>query len=177
MPLDATPGGTASNSYLTVAEADAYFLTSYMRPLWKSVASDQKEVLLIEATRLLDLYVEWTGVLFDPTIGSVGTPNQALRWPRYWAEDLDGRWIDSSTVPQGVKNLTAELAYHILSNAGYDPTQNPLDSVRLSTITLKFNQTVIQSGFPQRVVDMITAWGTYRLPTPGAAYSVPLVRV
>jgi hypothetical protein len=177
MPLDATVGGASANSYLTVAEADAYFQASYNKPKWAGVAANVKETLLMESTRLLDLYVDWKGVLFDPTVGSISNPSQALRWPRYWAEDLDGRLIDSATIPDGVKNLVCELAYSILSSAGYKSDQNPLDSIRLSTITIKFNNDVIQSGFPQSVVDMISVWGTYRLPTPGAAFCVPLVRV
>lgn len=168
MPLDATVGGANANSYLTVVEADAYFSTRYKVTAWGQVASSVKEALLIEATRLLDSLVDWKGELYNSS--------QALRWPRHWALDQDGRVIDSNVIPVGVKNLVCEVALYILTNSGYDASDNPLTSLRLSTITLKFNEKVISGGFPKNVVDLISPWGWYKVSQPGGIGMATLVR-
>ena len=97
-----TPGAADANSYLTVAEAQAYFDTRLHSEVWDTL---DQEAALINATRLIDAYVCFTG--------SSATSTQALAWPRIGMLSLQGFPIPSSgalSIPIQLKNATAELA-------------------------------------------------------------------
>src|SRR5438128_1270421 len=102
MPVDATPGGPASNSFATVAEADAYHVARLHNPEWAAASNGDKEAALEWATRVLDRL---------PWQGSRAGITQLLRWPRYAVYDLDGFYVSSLTIPAFLRDATAELAY------------------------------------------------------------------
>lgn len=178
MTLDATPAGSAANSYCTVAEADAYFNTSFNRPVWGATSTPNKEIALIEAVRLLDSQVKWYGYL--------ATNTQVLRWPRAYVPSPDSypshrSNMDSGlggpyAIPQPVKELACELAYHILSNLGYSSSENDLTRIKVGPILLDFSEKVKNQGFPQVVRDMISRWGEYSVGSSNEVRSVGLVR-
>ena len=172
MTLDATPAGSAANSYCTVAEADAYFNTSFNRPVWGATSTPNKEIALIEAARLLDSQVKWYGYL--------ATNTQVLRWPRAYVPSPDsglgGPYLNSDVIPQPVKELACELAYHILSNLGYSSSENDLTRIKVGPILLDFSEKVKNQGFPQVVRDMISRWGEYSVRSSNEVRSVGLVR-
>ncbi len=111
--LDATIGGTASNSYATVAEAQAYFDERLHPDDWDNAATpgDNQTRALIEATRRIDLE-RFEGTRVDR--------DQALKWPRFEADDFDGWVYESNLIPDIVKRATYEMAIALLG-ASSDP--------------------------------------------------------
>jgi hypothetical protein len=178
MALDATLGGTSANSYVTVAEADDYFSTSFGRTSWSSTISDNKEIVLIESTRLLDLLVSWKGYVKSDT--------QALRWPRTYVPNIDGpyngvdtvieSYISDSIVPKDVKNAVFELAYSLLSNGGFQSSENELSKVQVGPVSIDFSETVKSNGLPKIVRDMIARWGEYTVGSSNSVHTVGLLR-
>lgn len=183
MTLTATAGSASANSYCTLAEAETYFGNSYGRAVWTSASDANKNIVLIEATRLLDTLVKWQGYL--------ATATQALRWPRTYVRDPDsypgstafmdiglgGPYLDSTTVPQPIKEIACELAYSILSNGGFSAVENDVTKVRVGTIIVDFSEKVKGQGFPQIVRDMITRWGEYMIGSSNSVHSVTISRV
>ena len=104
--IDATVGGASANSYLTVAEADAYMETHPLFSNWDGATAQEQINALIEGTRLLDDYFSW--------IGDIASDTQALRWPRTNAEDPDGRAVASDIIPDPVKRATAVMGTETL---------------------------------------------------------------
>ena len=172
MALDATLGGASANSYVTVAEADAYFATSFGRTAWGSASAANKEIVLIESTRLLDLLVSWKGYVKSDT--------QALRWPRTYVPNIDGRYLESyisdSIVPKDVKNAVFELAYSLLSNGGFQASENELAKVKVGPVSIDFSDTVKSNGLPKMVSDMIARWGEYTVASSNSVHTVGLLR-
>lgn len=174
MALDATLGGASANSYVTVAEADAYFATSFGRTAWGSALPANKEIVLIESTRLLDLLVSWKGYVKSDT--------QALRWPRTYVPTIDGvdtvleSYISDSIIPKDVKNAVFELAYSLLSNGGFQASENELSKVKVGPVSIDFSDTVKSNGLPKMVRDMIARWGEYSVVSSNSVHTVGLVR-
>lgn len=104
MALDATAGGTSSNSYATLAQAEAYMATLSFKTAWTG-ADAVKEAALQQATRLLDtLYF----------VGTKTANTQALQWPRWGVIDRNGFPVDSASIPQQLVNATSEFALRLL---------------------------------------------------------------
>lgn len=103
MALDATPGGVNADSYVTVAEADAYFGNRLHASAWTALGTSDKEKALKMATVRLD-EEHWDGARAEDI------SLQALRWPRYGAVDIDGHGIEGDEIPRQLKEATYELA-------------------------------------------------------------------
>ena|SRR5215204_673724 len=106
MSLDATVGGSSSNSYVTVLEADAYFADRLYASAW---TGDDKATALVTAARRLDQ---------EDYLGYRATNEQAMKWPRYDTGDEDGRWYASDSIPQPVRDAQCELALYLLETDG-----------------------------------------------------------
>ena len=52
MAINALIGGTSSNSYITVDQADALYLDTFQNEKWVALSTEQKEIALISATLL-----------------------------------------------------------------------------------------------------------------------------
>lgn len=133
LTLIATVGGATSNSYVTAADADAYFDGRAFASAWTSATTGQKEQALVYATTLLDRE-RWLGAK-----GSTFTLalTQALAWPRRWATTLEADagpeiiseyFIDTAlgyyselTIPPPIVRATCELALEILRAGTTDP--------------------------------------------------------
>lgn len=101
-------GISNANAYLSVTEADAYF-TARNNQTWLSRNTPDKEKAILYATAFLDSNFYW--------LGHIATSDQALGWPRILVYDHEGRSIDSDSVPQRVKDATAELALEALDKS------------------------------------------------------------
>lgn len=101
-------GLAAADSYISEADADTYFANHGSPSAWSAATSAQKESALRYATGWLDGKYAWVGELVSTT--------QALAWPRYDAEDREGRLLASNAVPQKVKDAACEAALLHLSN-------------------------------------------------------------
>lgn len=174
-----TPGGASANSYISVANADAYvdlyLLSETARDAWADLEADTKARLLIQATRQIDWYYSWQGYKTND--------NQALAWPRQavW----DGRLLlDSNTIPSAVADATVEMALW-LSSVGDDSPQTgdyQFDEIAVGSIRVNFNEKANGSSkiyMPDKVVSLLQAFGTPAnpdLPSSSKARSIQLER-
>lgn len=152
--IDATVGGASANSYVTEVEADAYWDKHFHNANWNARSSADKQTLCIMATRVLDYYVDW--------VGRKASDVQALRWPRYDVEDIDGYWIDGDEIPTFLKEATSELADHL---ASYNPAVAP-DTLGFSKIKVDVLELVIDkmdrdsiTVIPDSVAKMVEPYG------------------
>jgi hypothetical protein len=105
----ATPVGDATcNSYITVAEGDAFLEGELGTLAWATATTDRKNRALIAATKYLDQLL-W--------IGSKATTTQALLWPRSSAACGEKSYA-ITVIPPEVKYGTFLLAEALLD----DPT-------------------------------------------------------
>lgn len=144
-----------ANSYVTVAEADAY-LEANIHAWTKWSAQDQatKEALLIWATRYLDQRVEWNGT---------PTGNNSLRWPREGVKDLDGDWIAGDVIPEQLKWATIELAWNLLTTDSTAPTSSAgLERLKVDVIELEFTKYYTASALPSSVTALLFGLGFFR---------------
>ena len=89
------------DTYITLAEADAYFATTLNNSAWDALSDATKEITIKSATRKLETLI-YTGVKQVDT--------QALEFPRYYGNShYDG-------TPTEVKNACAEIALSLYNN-------------------------------------------------------------
>ena len=72
-------GGAASNSYVTLAEADTYASSQPWEAQWDEFTEDQQTVALYQGVRWLETLL-WVGIRCDPSTTDSSSP-QALAWP------------------------------------------------------------------------------------------------
>jgi hypothetical protein len=101
------------NSYVTLKEANSYFLDRIDVAAWTSANDTQKSQALVTATSMLD-NLSWIGVAVSDS--------QTLAFPRlgsYFDPRL-GRTVElnSAVIPSRISTATYELAYHLLNNDG-----------------------------------------------------------
>ena len=182
MAIDATVSGTSSNSYHTVATAQAYFDTRLHCDDWTNATALDKEKALLQACRIIDSYCLWLGI---KTV-----TEQALEWPRrgichdgniyYEYNDSiyeygsfgEGQWVlASDAIPQQILDGQCELALVLLG----DDTQSDalLDSLNIAGIKIdlssKSKGNVI---IPSAVWSIMAPLGKLR----GASGTVKLLR-
>lgn len=124
IPEDGTGLATA-NSYVSTAEADAYF-TARNSATWSAAATAAKEAALLEATSYLQ------GIYKGTWVGDLYSTEQALDWPRTGAYDPEGRPLDG--VPQAVKDATCQLALEHVTNGSLQPSMPRSGRVKRRTI-------------------------------------------
>lgn len=140
----------SSNSYVTVAEADAYFDARLHASAWTSASTGDKNAALIWATRLIDSNVCFTG---SPTSSS-----QPLAWPRTGMIGRNGGTVASDAIPQQLKDATCEMALLLLAG---DPTAASqtaaigLTGLKAGPVELKFSDSA--SLYSQTVPDPVLA--------------------
>jgi len=103
-----TAASATANTYCSLAEAETYMESKFHKTAWTAATDSQKDIVLAEATRLLDQHYSFVGFKY--------TELQALRWPRTEVLTPDGYDVAWTTIPQFLKDATAELALYILSS-------------------------------------------------------------
>jgi hypothetical protein len=101
--IDATIAGDSSNSYISLADADAYFATLLDGADWAAFTTDKRERALISATAVIER-LQLRGKQYDRT-----TP-QALHFPRATDYDAEGDCI----IPPAIQNAQCEQALWML---------------------------------------------------------------
>ena len=152
MAIDATVNGASSNSFCTVAEADAYWSTNLYPTTWESATTANKEKALKMATRILDEKCAWAGTR--------ATSAQALGWGR---TDVvyDGITVSSTAIPQQIINATSQFAGDLLvSDLTANSEGKGLNSLKVGEITLDFDKTDTAGVMPEIVQEMLRGWGT-----------------
>ena len=104
--INATAGAANANSYITIAEAQAYADSDIDASQWDTAIVDQRTRALITATRNLDL------------VGYVGTrttTTQALAWPRKDFTTTEKTYSDTE-IPAEIKLAQWELTKALLAD-------------------------------------------------------------
>lgn len=100
MSLDTTVGGTNSDSYASVTEADTYH-AAYGNAAWAAISTAAlKEAALRKAAQYIDT---------KSFVGIKTTSTQALEWPRYDGT-VDGYDVLSNAIPNDIKVAQMEAA-------------------------------------------------------------------
>ena len=116
MPLVATPGSSTANSYVTLAQADAYWEGD---SLWLAQADSDREAKLIRATRDIERLggakasnsparSEFPGLPYHCAIGTIylSGSSQALHFPRATDIAFGGTLV----IPESVQDAVCEQA-------------------------------------------------------------------
>lgn len=171
--IDATLKGASANSYVTLAEADAYFETTPDDSTWTNKTDDQKNRSLISATRFIDDFEFY---------GERCTTTQALKWPRKDYK-VDGVKIDCTFIPDEVKVATFELARGLANDpdalVGSKGTDGTYEEVKLGDLEVKYNSQSLNPGMVNTILDVFPWVSTYLGPytlTGSSTRSVKLVR-
>lgn len=146
--IDATLEGASANSYVTLAEADAYFETTPASSTWDDKSDDQKNRALISATRNLDVLTYY---------GERCTTTQALKWPRK-EYTVDGIELACTFIPDEIKIATFELARALANDTdaltGSTGTTGIYDQVELGELKVKYNTKTQTSGLINNIFDV-----------------------
>lgn len=147
------PTADATNSYCTEAEADDYFASRLYTDTWDDATSGNQNIALIQATRLIDQQMEWTG---DPA-----DEGQVLAWPRSGMYTQNGAEIPEDEIPDLLKQATAEVALQLLvgDTTGNSDTAG-LRGLKVGPIELDFeNGGPPRKVLPDQVLQMLSLWG------------------
>lgn len=162
MPLDATPGGSQSNSYCLLVEANAYHAQTLNASAWTAASDANKEIALQWATRILDEQVEW--------VGEIASADQALRWPRFDVYTRDNILLDSDSIPTFLKNATAELAKQLLaSDRTAESSSVGIAELTVDVVRIVFDKNEQKAVLPPSVYNMVKAYG---MANDGAGFSM-----
>jgi hypothetical protein len=179
MAFDATVGGPAATSYLTVAAASLLLQDVLDASAWNTVASGAtltltatRENALTSATRSLDVQIHWYGT---PT-----SVTQALAWPQTGQSDRYGRPIDPTTIPIDLQLATALYALALLEQArGTGQTQGGeagIKSKKIGDVTVTYQDApraavATRTTIPAEVRLLLGCFGT----VPGVGL-IPVLR-
>jgi len=156
MAIDATEGGANANSYGTTAEATAYFAGRLNATGYTDADGEIQEQALRQATTFLDARITWIGDIKDQT-----TP-QALAWPRVYDFTVDTPediLVLGEAIPKDLKNAQFEFALYMINN-GEPGESNSLDSIKVGSLNIDFNEFEESQMIPDSVWSMITYLGT-----------------
>lgn len=174
MAIDATLGGKNSNSYITVAEADALLAQRLDASAWASYTDAIKEAALIQSALVLDESFRWKGTRVDQF--------QARDWPRYSVVGRDGYTLGYNYdtqdyfLPDQLRRAQAELA---LKMAASDRSVDfdGVNSVQIGPLKIGIdpNKSKIEL-VPESVVILLSDLGSF-IGKIGGAGTVLLTRV
>jgi len=137
-----------TNSYATVAEADAYFVDRLDVAAWSGASAEAKGQALVTATSSLD-EMSWEGVAV--------ASDQPLAFPRigsYYDPKAGITVSMPSGTPTRVLNATYELAYHLLNNDGLLDDQGSVTDLSVGSISLSIKSA--PSKVPATVSSMVS---------------------
>ena len=171
--IDATLKGANSNSFVTLAEANAYFETVPSSSTWDNKTDDQKNRALISATRWIDS-LNFYGDRCDS--------GQALSWPRN-NYHIDRVELTCSAIPLDIKYAVYELARALANDTsaitGNKGTEGLYEEVELGELKVKYNTDSQAVGAVNNIFD-VYPWlqsylGAFTLGGSGG-YQVRVVR-
>ena len=146
--IDATIKGANANSYVTLAEADAYFETVPSSTQWDNKSDDKKNRALISATRWIDTFVYY---------GDRCDDDQALKFPRTNYQ-VDGVELACTLIPQNIKYAQFELANALANDTdaitGSTGTDGNFEEVKLGDIQVKYNTESQGTGSINNIMDV-----------------------
>lgn len=157
--FDSTIGGAASNSYVSVTEADDYFGGSLDDAQWANLSATEKEQLLTMATNRLES---------ESFGGQVASTTQRLQFPRDYLKHRNYplvTYYENTVVPKEVQTATFELGLYFLQKSldelglatEYD--QETLDSYTVGPLTVAVKAGLTVEKLPTKVARALAAIG------------------
>jgi len=153
--LDADPTSPGFNCYVSLADAATMVGEELHFTNWEGATDPTREKALMTATRLLDQYVDWYGV--------VASANQPLAWPRKQVTRADreqGTYFDSSTIPDVIKYATVRYAEALLAEDLAADQASGLSGLSVAGIELRFNRLDRKDPVPPLVRQAVGPYGT-----------------
>ncbi len=149
--IDATISGTATNSYLTLAEVNTLIHQKPFHSLWDDIADDEeKNAALIYATRTLSA-LRWKGEITSQT--------QKQAFPRSSLYDNDNRLYADTLYPEWLTVACAELAYYIATEDRYaDSGTEGFSKIKISVIELEIDTATKTGTIPDYILAMFKQW-------------------
>lgn len=172
----ATPNSSTANSFLDLTEYAFYHARRLPLDPPVVVTGDVAARNVIMATRVLSAMavarktLRWDKngkpyyYLSRQWTGSIATDTQALAWGRDGMYDRLGRLIASDSIPQELKDATAEFAGQLgnvdrtLDN---DIAVQGITSVKAGSVALTFKDTIESQVLPEMVINLLVpSWFT-----------------
>lgn len=140
-----TVGSASANSYVTLDEAVTYFGDRLNTDAWDAAESGEgRNKALLMACKRLER---------ENWLGNRVTTTQALSWPRYYVEKVDGvscEYYAATEIPQQVKDAQCELALAFLSGYGQSGG-NTIKSFTADGFSVSFGETRSETALPESV--------------------------
>jgi hypothetical protein len=145
MAIDVTIAGAASNSYLSLAEAQAYFAARLRSDAWEAASDADKEKALLTACRRIEAHrlrvhrrpygypydlPNALDRLADPL--APADPDQALSFPRQRDLDRSGAFA----IPEQVKQAQCEEALALLSSGAEQERRRSLQAAGVKSFAV-----------------------------------------
>jgi hypothetical protein len=129
-----------ANSYLSAADADAYFVDHGAPAAWTGLAAVKEQALRL-ATQYLDAVygARWKGQAMLQT--------QALDWPRHSACSVNGWTYASDDLPAALEHACAELAVRSLAGDTLLPDLAPGSTVGLTAKSVTAGSVSVSKTF------------------------------
>lgn len=122
MTIVVTAGGSTSNSYVTLAEADAYFDTGFFNTAWDALASNTiRENWIIEAARAIDRY-HFRGYRWKGNAQALSFPRVNMHGADFYQYDRFGEFQEDDaetpvgTIPEDVKRAQYTMIMYLVLN-------------------------------------------------------------
>ena len=134
-----------TNSYVSVAEADAYIANRVHQDCW---TTSYRYMAMIQACHMMETRVKWKGAKTDSS--------QTLEFPRTGLLDHYKKAVPNDEIPDLVKFVQIELTLFILEN---DPYLTPAGIQTINFGGLKLATNPTQATIPNKVFVPISHWG------------------
>jgi hypothetical protein len=142
-----------ANSYCDVSFADDYIeANAFASAEWLALEEEDKQRLLVRASKQLDVRFKWHGTRVDADSG--------LKWPRAGAYDEDSFVIPDTTIPKLLKEATAEFACYLMNDDWTAPRDSDqFKRLQVDVIDVQFNTDYRRSYIPDTLVQMLRDLG------------------
>ena len=153
-----------ANAYVSVEDANTFNNERPFAGSWLAVGVEDKKRAIIMATRLLDEHIDWYGQSKKShNLDLSAADRQALSWPRSGVSDSDGYTIDQDSMPQWLKNATAEFARFLATeDRTIDPSTAGFSKIQLGSLQVEVDAEDRAGVLPRGVVHMVAQYGTVR---------------
>ena len=151
--LDVTVGGESSNSYGTVEELRAYFMSRSEAAEFTAMSDDVLVARLIQAALINDTLLTPYGVL--------ASNSQSLLFPRKNLKDKHGRVYAEAVIPDKIKYAQFEQALYCHTNNIMMPsilTQGFVEA-KLDVMSIKLDKDFVPKKLSYDAVDYLSLFG------------------
>ena len=161
MAIEATVGGENSNSYITLAEAEAYFAERLHADAWAGASEADKEKALLTACRRIEAHrlqvhrrpygfpYDLPNALDRPADPlAPADPDQALSFPRQRDLDQSGNYA----IPDQVKQAQCEEALALLAQGAEQERRRSLQATGVKSFSVDGLSETYETGAARQML-------------------------